>query len=200
VKKMAAASSQASKRKSGQLVVPGDRLGVIEEFEPGPGTYVEEGTIYSLTTGRALMDVLNKKVTVFPGVKVSVVPRVGSDVLGQVLEVQNKQAVVRIFQVGDHAINGFFSGLLHISDVSPRYVESMYDVCKAGDIVRAKVISDKNRVFHLSTNERDLGVVYAFCSRCGNALSLRKFRMNCSVCGNLERRKSASDYGKGDFE
>jgi len=195
-----AASGQASKRKSGQLVVPGERLGVIEEFEPGPGTYVEEGTIYSLTTGRALMDILNKKVSVYPGIKASGVPKVGSAVVGQVSEVQSKQAVVRIFQVGNRVLSGFFSGLLHISDVSPRYVESMYDVCKAGDIIRAQVISDKNRVFHLSTNDKDLGVVYAFCSRCGHVLSLRRLRMRCPECGNFERRKPAQDYGKGDFE
>jgi exosome complex component CSL4 len=125
---------------------------------------------------------------------------VGSTVVGQVLEVQNKQAVVRIFQVGNRVLSGFFSGLLHISDVSPRYVESMYDVCKAGDIIRAQVISDKNRVFHLSTNDKDLGVVYAFCSRCGHVLSLKRLRMYCPECGNPERRKSAQDYGKGDFE
>jgi len=189
-----------SRQKSGQLVVPGDRLGVIEEFEPGPGTYVEEGTIYSLTTGRALMDILNKKVSVYPGIKASSVPRVGSTVVGQVQEVQSKQAVVRIFQVGNRVLSGFFSGLLHISDVSPRYVETMYDVCKAGDIVRAKVISDKNRVFHLSTNDKDLGLVYAFCSRCGHVLSFRRLRMRCPECGNTERRKPAQDYGKGDFE
>jgi len=195
-----AIANQTSKRKSGQLVVPGDRLGVIEEFEPGPGTYVEEGTIYSLTTGRALMDLLNKKVSVYPRIGASSVPRVGSTVAGQVQEVQSKQAIVRIFQVGNRVLSGFFSGLLHISDVSPRYVESMYDVCKPGDIVRAKVVSDKNRVFHLSTNDKDLGVVYAFCSRCGYVLSLRKLRMRCPECGNTERRKPAQDYGKGDFE
>jgi len=193
-------ASHVSKQKSGLLVVPGDKLGVIEEYEPGPGTYVEEGSIYSLTVGRALMDVLNKRVSVFPGLKASGVPRVGSIVEGQVQEVQNKQANVRIFQVGNRAISGFFSGLLHISDVSPRYVESMYDVCKPGDIIRAKVISDRNRVFHLSTNEKDLGVLYAFCSRCGHGLDLRKFRMRCPECGNLERRKPAMDYGKEDFE
>jgi len=191
---------QASKKKSGQLVVPGDRLGVIEEFEPGPGTYVEQGTIYSLTTGRELMDLLNKKVSIYPGTRMSGVPRVGSIVTGQVSDVQSKQATVRIFQVGNRVLSGFFTGLLHISDVSPRYVESMYDVCKAGDIIRTKVISDKNRVFHLSTNDKDLGVVYAFCSRCGYMLSFRRMRMRCPECGNVERRKTVQDYGKGDFE
>lgn len=191
--------SVQSKRKSGQLVVPGDRLGVIEEFTLGPGTYEQDGTIYSLTTGRALMDLLNKQVSVYPKVRVSKVPHVGSIVIGQVSDVQGKQATIRIFQIGDHLLSGFFSGLLHISDVSQRYVESMYEVCKAGDIMRARVISEKNRVLHLTTNDRDLGVVYAFCSRCGHSLAQKRFIMRCPECGNSERRKTAQDYGKGEI-
>jgi len=188
-----------AKRKSGQIVVPGDRLGVIEEFTPGPGTYESEGTIYSAATGRALMDLLNKQVSVYPKARVTKVPHVGSTVLGQVSDVQSKQANLRIFQVGDRLLTGFFSGPLHIGDVSQRYVESMYEVCRAGDIVRAKVISEKNRVFHLTTNERDLGVVYAFCSRCGHSLAQKRFIMRCPECGNSERRKTAADYGKGEI-
>jgi len=191
--------STQAKRKSGQIVVPGDRLGVIEEFLPGPGTYESEGTIYSAATGRALMDLLNKQVSVYPKAHVTRVPHVGSLVLGQVSDVQSKQANIRIFKVGDHSLSGFFSGPLHIGDVSPRYVESMYEACRAGDIVRAKVISEKNRTFHLTTNEKDLGVVYAFCSRCGHSLTQRRFIMRCPECDNTERRKTAADYGKGEI-
>lgn len=188
-----------TRHKSGQLVVPGDRLGVIEEFTLGSGTYEQNGTIYSSTTGRALMDLLNKQVSVYPKGHVSSVPHVGSTVIGQVSDVQGKQATIRIFQVGDHLLNGFFSGLLHISDVSQRYVESMYEVCKAGDIVRARVVSEKNRVLHLTTNDKDLGVVYGFCSRCGHSLAQKRFIMRCPECGNSERRKTAQDYGKGEI-
>lgn len=192
-------AQERRKQKSGQLVVPGDRLGVIEEFTPGTGTFEENGTIYSLTTGRALMDLLNKKVSVYPETHVTAVPHVGSIVVGQVSEVQNKQAAMRIFRVDNHYLTGFFSGLLHISDVSQRYVESMYDVCKAGDIMRARVISDKNRVFHLTTNDKDLGIIYAFCSRCGYSLDQKRFIMRCPECGNSERRKTATDYMKGEI-
>ena len=188
-----------AKRKSGQIVVPGDRLGVIEEFTPGPGTYESEGTIYSAATGRALMDLLNKQVAVYPKAHVSSVPHVGSVVLGQISDVQSKQANLRIFQVGERPLSGFFSGPLHIGDVSTRYVDSMYEACRPGDIVRARVISEKNRTFHLTTNEKDLGVVYAFCSRCGHSLTQRRFIMRCPECGNTERRKTAVDYGKGEI-
>jgi exosome complex component CSL4 len=187
------------KQKSGQLVVPGDRLGVIEEFMPGPGTYVENGTIYSLATGRALVDVLNKQVSVFTRTRFLGVPKVGSIVVGQVTDVQSKIAVVRIFHVGKRALSGFFTGILHVSDVSMHFVESMYDACKPGDFIRARVVSDKNRTFHLSIKEPNLGVLYAFCSRCGGFLTFRRTRMRCLKCGKIERRKVANDYGKGEM-
>ena len=176
--------------------MPGDRLGVIEEFTPGPGTYVEHGTIHSKITGCALLDMLNKNVSVYPLVQTASVPEIGSIVSGQVLDVRNKKAVLRISQVGKRPLSGFFTGVLHISDVSPSYVDTMYSVCKTGDIMKAKVISDKNRMFYLSTAEKNLGVIYALCSRCGHILGLGKRGMRCSRCGNIERRKVPPDYGE----
>lgn len=185
------------KRKSGLFVAPGDRLGVIEEFTPGAGTYVENGIIHSKITGRTLLDMLNKEVSVFPLVQAVRVPRPGSIVSGQVLDVKGKTAVLRILQVGKRPLSGFFTGVLYISDVSPRYVENMFSACKRGDIMRAKVISDKNRTFYLSTAEENLGVIYAFCSRCGHVLLSKKHGMQCPRCGNVEKRKVTPDYGKG---
>lgn len=186
-----------SKRESGQFVVPGDRLGVIEEFVPGYGTYVEQGTIYSEIIGRALLDTLNKRVSVYPLIHMVGTPLPGSTVVGQVSDMQSKMATLRILKVGERSISGFFTGVLHISDVSPGYIETMSDVCKAGDIMRAKVVSDKNRMYHLSTAEKSLGVIYAFCSQCGHMLTSKRQMMRCAKCGKIERRKIASDYGRG---
>jgi exosome complex component CSL4 len=184
-------------QKSGQFVLPGERLGVIEEFVPNSGTYVKDGVIYSKIVGRALLDFLNKRVSVYPVVHGAKVPRVGSIVLGQVSSVQNENASIRIFKIGNKLLSGFFTGVLHISDVRLRYVESMFDVCKPGDILRAKVISEKNRTYHLSTKDKNLGVVYAFCSQCGYMLISKKQSMYCPRCGKTEKRKITIDYGKG---
>ena len=186
-----------SGRKSGQFVVPGDRLGVIEEFVPGSGTYVESGGIYSKVTGCTLLDKLNKKVSVYPLIHGVSVPKVGSIVVGQVSDVQSKSATLRISQIGQKLLSGNFTGILHISDVSPDYVEIMYDVCKPSDIMRAKVISTMNRTHHLSTSEKNFGVIYAFCSQCGHILTLTRQGLRCSKCGKTEKRKIASDYGEG---
>lgn len=185
------------RKKSGQLILPGERLGVIEEFIPDAGTYVKDGVIYSKVVGRALLNLVNKRVSVHPLVHGAIVPKVGSIILGQASKVQKQNAFVRIYEIDKNEISGFFSGVLHISDVQLRYVESMFNVCKPSDIIRAKVVSSKNGVYHLYTKDRNLGVVYAFCSQCGCMLELRRRGMRCPKCAKIEKRKTAIDYGKG---
>ncbi len=183
-------------KSSGNLVIPGERLGVIEEFIPDSGTYVKDGVIYSKIVGRALMDLMNKRVSVYPLVRGATVPKVSTTVMGQVGNAQSDNVLVRIFRVGPKKISGVFTGILHISDVQDRYVDSMNEVCRPGDIIRAKVVSEKNQVYHLTTVDKDLGVVYGFCSLCGNLLEPKRNEMRCIKCGNVEMRKTALDYGK----
>ncbi|MFA5363771.1 MAG: exosome complex RNA-binding protein Csl4 [Candidatus Bathyarchaeia archaeon] len=185
-----------NERKSGLFVVPGDHLGVIEEFTSGSGTYIEDGTIHSQVTGCTLLDMLNKQVSVYPVVPAATVPQVGDMVTALVLDVKTKNAVLHIFKVGDKKLSGFFTGMLHISGVSHSYVDSMFNVCKVGDIMTAKVISTKNRSFFLSTTEKDLGVVYELCSMCGSMLNPSNRGLTCSSCGHSEMRKISPDYGK----
>jgi exosome complex component CSL4 len=189
-------SLKSPEQKTGRLVVPGERLGVIEEFIPDAGTYVKDSVIYSKTVGRALIDILNKRVSVYPLTKNELVPKVSATIIGQIGNAQSDNVLVRIFKIENKQLSGEFSGILHISDVSDRYVESMNDVCKPGDIVRAKVISAKNRIFHLTTNDKNLGILYAFCSKCSTLLEPQRYELHCPKCGNTERRKIAPDYGK----
>src|SRR5512136_1407595 len=188
--------SKSPQQKSGHLVLPGERLGVIEEFVPNSGTYVNEGVIYSKIVGRALVDLLNKRVSVYPLVTGVTIPKVSSSVIGQVGNAQSDNVLVRIFKIGPKRLSGVFIGILHISDVQDRYVDSMNDVCRSGDIIRAKVISAKNQIFHLSTVEGDLGVLYGFCSVCGGLLESKRNDMRCTKCGNIDHRKIATDYGQ----
>lgn len=193
-------SAKSTEPKTGQLALPGERLGVIEEFTPDAGTFVKEGVIYSKVVGRVLIDLAHKRVTVHQLTHGAKVPITGSTVVGQVASAQSETAGMRIFEIGAEEVSSGFMGILHISDAHIRYVDSMFDVCKPGDIVRAKVISEKNRTYHLSTKDRNLGVIYAFCSNCGTLLEQRRQGMHCPKCGRLERRKTAADYGRGLIE
>lgn len=184
-------------KRSGQLVLPGEKLGVIEEFVSSDGTYIEDGSIYSRVVGRVLVDLMTKNVSVHSLAQGSPVPSVGSIVTGSIASVQDSMASLRMFKIGMRYLSGFFTGLVHISDASFTYVESMFDVCRMGDLARAKVVSEKNTVCHLTLKGQDLGVLYGFCSSCGHVLTRKRPRMVCENCGNIEKRKTALDYGKG---
>jgi exosome complex component CSL4 len=189
-------SLKSPEQKSGHLVLPGERLGVIEEFIPDAGTYVKDGVIFSKVVGRSLMDLQTRRVSVYPVVDGVVVPKVGTVVIGQIGNAQSDNVLVKIFRIGNKKLSGNFGGILHVSDVSDRYVDQISDVCKPGDIIRAKVISDKNQVFHLSMNDKGLGVLYGFCSRCGTLLEQHGYDLKCPKDGNVETRKISPDYGK----
>ena len=187
---------KAPEQKSGHLVMPGERLGVIEEFIPDSGTYVKDGVIFSKIIGHSLVDLQSRRVQVYPVADGATVPKVGTVVIGQIGNAQSDNVLVKIFRVGKKKVSGTFGGILHVSDVSDRYIDQMSDVCKPGDIVRAKVISEKNQVFHLSTNDKNLGIIDAFCSRDSTLLVQDNYDLKCPKCGNVESRKMAPDYGK----
>lgn len=177
-------------------MLPGDRLGVVEEFLPGVGTYEDEGTIYANFTGNAKIDTKNKRVTVIPTTRIPELPKEGSTVIAAVTHTQEKIATVSIWKIDGNVLQNPFTALLHISSSSPRYERNMADVCKAGDILRARVIDMTNRIPQLTTAGRGLGVVKAFCSKCGGLLDFATRKLQCVSCGNVERRRLAEDYGK----
>ncbi len=189
-------------RKSGQskqFVVPGERLGVIEEFIPGHDTHEENGIIYSDTTGLAEIDTVNKTVQIQRKVKKPLLPEEGSTVISTVINSQEKIAQVRITSIDQARVGTPFSGILHISSSSPRYARTMKEVCKTGDVVRAKVVSTNNGILELTTIGRGLGVVKAYCSQCGQTLILRNRLLQCPSCEAIERRKMAEDYGRDNY-
>ena len=177
-----------------QPVLPGDKLGVIEQYLPGAGTYEKEGTIYAHFTGNARIDLKNKRVTVVPTTRVPPLPKEGTTVIASVIHATEKMATVNIWKINEKAILNPFTAMLHISSSSPRYERNMSDVCKAGDVLRARVI-EINRIPQLTTAGRGLGVIEAFCSKCGALLEFKNRRLQCASCGNLERRRLAEDYG-----
>lgn len=177
-----------------QFVVPGEKLCVTEEFSPGPGTYESDGAVYSQLTGNRIVDLRDRRVRVVPKTRTPTMPTDGSTVIGAVTNAHDKNAIVSILKVDSEVLGRPFTGILHISSSSPRYERKMGDVCKAGDLIKAKVFNEKNRIPELTTAGRGLGVIRAYCSQCGGLLLSTNRRLQCRDCGNVERRRLADDY------
>jgi len=176
------------------FVVPGEKLCVAEEFSPGPGTYESGGAVFSELTGDRVVDLRDRTVRVIAKARKPIMPTDGSTVIGMVTSGHDKNAIVSILKVDSEVLDKPFTGILHISSSSPRYERKMGDVCKAGDLIKAKVFNDKNRIPELTTAGRGLGVIRAYCSLCGGLLRMINRRLQCKECGNVERRRLADEY------
>ncbi len=183
-----------TKKLDGQFVVPGERLGVVEEFDAGPGTVDVNGTVYAAQTGKTTLDKTRHVVSVKTLAGPPVVPEEGSTIIGMVEKIQEKMAIVQIIMVDGKKVELPFTGMLHISTSSPRYEREMGEVCKPLDLIRAKVMDVSQRIPKLTTAGQGLGVIKAYCSRCGGELILSGRILRCSVCRNVERRRLADDF------
>ena len=188
-----------STNKKKVLVLPGSKLGVVEEFIPGKGTYEKEGSIYSKIIGYADIDTLNKKVEIRPLIDIPILPFKDSIVTGVVSSIQGKAATLDIYKINAHTVKRPFTGLLHVSRCSPKYERAITDVCKVADLMRAKVVDDKDGFFKLNTVDAKLGVIKAVCSNCGNLLIHERNGLKCKKCGNFEKRKISEEYFKKEL-
>jgi len=185
--------------KSGDIVVPGDQLCVIEELSPSYGTYEEEGIVYAAAPGAVSMDLKQRSISVFDtdGKMKLALPVIDDILVGEVVNAYESRAEIAIVRRNGE---DFFSGLvgeIRISNVTRRFVKSMHDVMRNNDIVRAKALDTHKIPTELTVVGTDLGVILAKCSRCGNPLTLTTYNnMFCLRCENRENREVASDYGQ----
>ncbi|KUH32786.1 RNA-binding protein [Thermococcus celericrescens] len=186
--------------KSGDIVLPGDYLGVIEEYFPGEGVKEENGELYAVRAGKVVIDQDKMEISVEPVTDTPPLPQVGDVVIANVIEVKPQAAIVQLIKIegreDDREIATSKLAGIHISQVRDGYVEGMSTEFKVGDVVRARVVATEKSPIQLSTKGPDLGVVYALCSRCRTPLVRRGDRLICPRCGSVETRKLSTLYRK----
>ncbi len=183
--------------KDGDHVLPGARLGVIEEFIPGAGTFQDkDDVIYATITGLVRIDMKERKISVEATTRTPTYPTKNDIVLGEIQQVSKKSAVVDIFKVGNVELPVHFTGYLFINNAASGYVEQMHDLFSPCDLIIAIVHQQTEGIARLSTAGPRFGAFRSFCSRCGELLQQQGKQLECPECGNIERRKIAKDYGE----
>jgi len=184
--------------RDGELVLPGDYLGVIEEYFPGDGVKEENGELYAIRAGRVRIDPQRMEISVEPVTDVPPLPQVGDIVIGKIVEVRGQSAIVQLIKIegrkDDREIATSKLAGIHVSQVKDGYVENLSKEFKIGDVIRARVIANEKSPIQLSTKGPELGVIYALCSRCRTPLIKRGNQLICPKCGNVETRKLSTLY------
>jgi len=188
-----------SKRETAEkkMVLPGDVIASPEEFMPGKNTYEQEDSVRATLPGQVEKDLSKREVAVRAAVRPKALA-VGDVVVGQVEAAMSSTAGVRItFVNGRQTLGGFPGTIFTRGERGGRGVRRTY--VKLGDVVRAKVSSTLNGMNQLSIEEPHLGVLATLCSVCGTPLTKDGRAPTCQVCGSVEERKFADDFGSPDI-
>ncbi|MFX1257997.1 MAG: exosome complex RNA-binding protein Csl4 [Promethearchaeota archaeon] len=190
--------------KNKQIVITGQYLGVVEEFLPDENsTYVKEGQIFATKTGIVLIDDKKREIAVVTHQeKDRKTVKIGDIVLGIVVFVRKFSVGVNFYTINRKVhFNSSYMGNIHVSKISNKYVEKITDAFQITDIFRASVVDKNVNEYALSTVGSNLGVIHADCVICGTALSekIGFNKLKCPLCGNVEKRKLANDYGNVSY-
>jgi len=185
-----------------EFVLPGDMIGTAEEFISKNNTFKYGGNIYSSSTGQVKVNNKTRAISVVPETDIPPMIRNGDMVIGRVNDLRSSVALVEIAMIegkGEREIVNLQPAVIHVSNVKESYVKSLDYEFSPFDIVRAKVIDVK--AMRLSTSGNNLGVVKAYCSKCNVNMEKQSnngnkgSKLKCPVCGNVESRKLAENYG-----
>lgn len=177
-----------------KIAVPGEQIGVEEEFMPGNGVYIENGRIYSSKLGILMIDGKNRRINVEPRTKLAV-PEVGDVVEGIVVgPIREDSTVVEIVRIlGKKNLKGTFTGILHISQTTRGRLSTILNAIGLGDWILAKVVTSWPP-YQLSILDDDLGIIYSTCPKCGKELVLKRGRLHCDKDKIFIRKKVSSRY------
>ncbi|KAL1921219.1 uncharacterized protein VTP21DRAFT_10935 [Calcarisporiella thermophila] len=182
------------------IVTPGQRVGLSNEFVPGPGTYERQGIVHASIVGVKKLstnEAGKKVVSVVREKEQSAIPDVGSIITGKVIRINPRFATVAIMVVGSSACREDFQGVIRVQDVRATEKDKVkiYDSFRPGDIVRAEVISlGDARSYYLSTARNELGVIFAKSVADAIMIPISWQEMQCPKTKAIEYRKCAKPF------
>jgi exosome complex component CSL4 len=191
------------------FVMPGDKVGIEEEFIPSENTYVDSGIILSSIMGEVQIkegkiSVVNKNHDIRKIKRGMLVIGVISDDLRAVMfvkldNIQFNGVEYRALKDGKIVNSVRRPGGRDFKSRGPSVEEKKKRTAAVGDVILAKVLYDDPEIFTLGMNENETGVVYAECELCSAHLDVDQAKpgtLKCPSCKNIEERKISSVYDK----
>ena len=202
---MATNGTSTNPQPSHSVAIPGDKIGSLTEFNPGPGTYIRGDSIYASLTGFIRTDKVTSNVeeegVQLPQIHVTLnelekecIPKSGSLVNARVISINPRSCKVSIIAVEDTYLKHTFRGIVRKEDVRAFQKDQVeMDKCyRPCDIIRARVLSLGEALHYvLTTAENELGVIFAKGEGGFPLVPYSWEEMQCPKTGNKEFRKVA---------
>lgn len=187
-----------TKLKTGDFVMPGDKIAVSEQYLPSKWAYDDGGYIKAEVIGKVHFDNKKHEVSVIPETSHPAALEPGSIIIGEITAVRGQRAMVKIHGMKNNPrkLVAPYSGAIHISQVKEGYLAKLTDAFHIGDMIQAKVTKVLGDSVDLETIDKELGVLKAMCTRCRAYLKTtdNKELMRCPKCDKKEKRKISINY------
>ncbi len=200
-------------------VMPGDKIGVEEEYVAAENTFVDDdGSIRATIAGTIVMNqgrisVINDKHNVKRFKRGMMVIGSVSDDVKSVMFVKLDNVRVngaeylalkdgKIITGRRRPMRGGFSRERERGrdmDSGGRDAEPRGKQCSVGDVILAKIGFEELDAFTLELDDANAGVVYAECEMCSSHLEANAGvpgTLSCPACKHREQRKISALYGK----
>lgn len=175
-----------------EVATPGEKLGVIEEFEHLEGTYDDDGVIRASNLGEAKYDMTRRTVGMQLKKK-PLMPRVGDSVIAEVESAQPSVVNSTILIIDGKKSDANLKGMMLLIGERRKVPRSQIP-CSVGDIIRATVVSTLNSIIHIAFSKPEDGVVYTRCSICGGDMIRVQRQVKCIQCGNRVDKQLSSEF------
>jgi len=186
--------------KNEKIVLPGDSIASTLEYLPSFGTYSDEDNIRSSSIGYPELIKTERVARVNILTKIPKIQQKGTYTYGVISNINDTKAMIDLISIDSNKFRLIAPGetaILRVENVRRGFVKSMRNEFKIGDIVKVKIINVSKTGVDLTTDEKELGVVKAYCSKCRSEMQrVDSFKVKCSNCGWVETRKLSSKYGE----
>ena len=177
---------------SDNKTIPGDKIGIIEEYESGKNTFEDGHNVRATVIGTVEID-KTSRISQVQNIPTSGIPEVDDVVIGTVAAVMSSMIAVSINYVNNIRTKSNVECICQTRHFRRK------NIALVNDIVALRITAHKNGTIHASINEPEFGVLFTKCKKCGGSVIPMRDAIKCTECNWIDERKLSNNFGKNSF-
>jgi len=177
---------------SDNKTIPGDKIGIIEEFESGKNTFEDGHNVRATVIGTVEID-KKSRIAQVQNIPTSGIPEVDDVVIGTVAAVMSSMIAVSIDYVNNIRTKSNVECICQTRHFRRK------NIALVNDIVVLRITAHKNGTIHASIDEPEFGILFTKCKKCGGKVIPMRDAIKCTECNWIDERKLSNNFGKNSF-
>ncbi|MGC8571855.1 MAG: exosome complex RNA-binding protein Csl4 [Candidatus Micrarchaeia archaeon] len=171
------------------IVLPGDSLGVEEEYLSDEHTFIDKGIIRAAAVGKVKKE--DGRLSLEPFKLINKIQN-NMIVIGKIVNNVGSAVFVKIddIKIGKEEYLAIDDGKI----IMKKGYDHTSKPCSVGDIVLARVLDNEDSTYILDIYDYELGVIFSTCPLCGKPMVQKNEFLTCNKCKYSVRKKISKFY------